>query len=149
MRQRVARLVESGALRITAVTDAALVGRPRAAMLGIRAEGDLGELAGRLAEVDGVVQVVITAGSVDLLAEVACTDDEHLLRVINIGVRPQPGVTSVEAFIHLSPPYVASRGAPARSGPAGGRSQPGAAARGPATGTTQDPAAPTQPRSHG
>ncbi len=101
VRQRVGRLVESGVIQIVAVTDPMQVGFPRAAMLGIRVDGDLGEVADRLAEVDEVDYVVITAGGFDILAEVVCEDDEHLLEIMNHKIRAVPGVRSTETFVYL------------------------------------------------
>src|SRR6476646_3625097 len=40
VRQRVQRLLEAGVMQIVAVTDPLTVGFPRAAMIGIRVEGD-------------------------------------------------------------------------------------------------------------
>jgi len=45
--------------------------------------------------------VVITAGSFDLIAEVVCESDEHLLEVLSKRVRAIPGVTSTESFVYL------------------------------------------------
>ena len=101
MRQRVQRLVESGVVQIVAVTDPLQVGFSRQAMVGIQADGDLEVLADRLAAVPEVDYVVITAGSFDLLAEVGCEDDEHLLEILNSSIRPMPGVHRTEAFVYL------------------------------------------------
>jgi Lrp/AsnC family transcriptional regulator for asnA, asnC and gidA len=45
--------------------------------------------------------VVTTAGSFDILAEVVCEDDDHLLEVLNQQIRTMPGVTSTETFVYL------------------------------------------------
>ncbi len=45
--------------------------------------------------------VVITSGSFDILVEVVCHDDRHLLSVLNDQIRSIPGVRSSETFIHL------------------------------------------------
>ena len=101
VRQRVARLVESGVIQIVAVTDPMQVGFPRAAMLGIRVDGDITDVADRLAELEEVDYVVITAGGFDILAEVVCEDDEHLLQIMNSKIRAVPGVRSTETFVYL------------------------------------------------
>ena len=101
VRQRVARLVDSGVIQIVAVTDPMQVGFPRAAMIGIRVDGDLEEVADRLADIDEVDYVVITAGGFDILAEVVCEDDEHLLDIMNHKIRAVPGVRSTETFVYL------------------------------------------------
>ena len=101
VRQRVQRLVESGVIQIVAVTDPMQVGFPRAAMLGIRVDGDISEVADRLADLEEVDYVVITAGGFDILAEVVCEDDEHLLEIMNSKIRSVPGVRSTETFVYL------------------------------------------------
>jgi len=45
--------------------------------------------------------VVITAGSFDLLAEVVCESDEHLLEVLSNRIRSIPGVKVTETFVYL------------------------------------------------
>ena len=45
--------------------------------------------------------VVATAGSFDILAEVVCADDDHLLRVVSDQIRVIPGVRSTETFVYL------------------------------------------------
>lgn len=101
VRQRVQRLVESGVVQIVAVTDPVQVGFTRQAMIGIKAEGDLEALADALAAMAEVDYVVITAGAFDVLVEVVCEDDDHLLTVLNRQVRTLPGVRATETFVYL------------------------------------------------
>ena len=101
VRQRVQRLVEAGVVQIVAVTDPIQVGFTRQAMIGIKAEGDLEQLADALAAMAEVDYVVITAGAFDVLVEVVCEDDEHLLEVLNRKVRTLPGVNATETFVYL------------------------------------------------
>lgn len=101
VRQRVQRLQEAGVIQIVAVTDPLQVGFRRQAMIGIRADGDLNELAERVAAVPEVDYVVVTAGSFDVLVEVVCEDDEHLLTLLNEQIRALPGVRSTETFVYL------------------------------------------------
>jgi Lrp/AsnC family transcriptional regulator for asnA, asnC and gidA len=101
VRQRVQRLVEGGVIQIVAVTDPMQVGFPRAAMMGIRVDGDLTAVADALAALDEVDYVVITAGGFDILAEVVCEDDDHLLEIMNSKIRSIPGVRSTETFVYL------------------------------------------------
>lgn len=101
VRQRVQKLAEQGALRITALTDPRALGLRRQAMVGLTVEGDLEPIADALGELPEVECVVITAGSFDLLVEVGCTDDDHLLEVINRRIRTHPGVRSTETFVYL------------------------------------------------
>ncbi|MGV8968075.1 MAG: Lrp/AsnC family transcriptional regulator [Cellulomonas sp.] len=101
VRQRVQRLVESGVVQIVAVTDPMQVGFTRQAMIGIKCEGDLDTLADTLADLSEVDYVVITAGGFDLLVEVVCEDDEHLLELLNTKIRALPGVHGTETFVYL------------------------------------------------
>ena len=101
VRQRVQRLVDSGVVQIVAVTDPLQVGFARQAMVGVRADGDLAALADALAALTAVDYVVFTAGSFDVLVEVVCEDDDHLLEVLNTQIRTLPGVRATETFVYL------------------------------------------------
>ncbi len=101
VRQRVQKLQEQGVMQIVAVTDPLTVGLMRQAMVGITVEGDLEPVADALSALDEVAYVVITAGSFDLLAEVICHDDEHLLEMITKRIRTLPGVRTTESFVYL------------------------------------------------
>ncbi|MGW4461092.1 Lrp/AsnC family transcriptional regulator [Micromonospora sp. NBC_01796] len=100
VRQRVQRLLDAGVMQIVAVTDPLQLGFPRQAMIGLKTDGDLEQVADRLAELDEVDYVVITAGSFDLLTEVVCRNDDHLLEILQ-RLRAVPGVVSTEAFVYL------------------------------------------------
>ena len=86
--------------QVVAVTDPTQVGFTRQAMIGVRTEGDPMKVGDLLAQVDEVDYVVTTAGSFDLLVEVVCEDDPHLLDVIR-QVREIEGVVSSETFVYL------------------------------------------------
>ncbi|MFB8191055.1 Lrp/AsnC family transcriptional regulator [Microbacterium sp. NPDC055988] len=100
VRQRVQRLTETGVMQIVAVTDPMQLGFPRQAMIGIRVAGDTRHVAEAVAAIDAIDYVVITVGSFDVLAEVVCEDDDHLLSLINDVIRPIDGVLSTETFIY-------------------------------------------------
>jgi Lrp/AsnC family transcriptional regulator for asnA, asnC and gidA len=102
VRQRVQRLIESGVMQVVAVTDPLELGFARQAMVGVRVAGPLEPVADRLAELDEVDYVVITAGSFDLLVEVVCESDEHLLELISDRMRTIEGVAGTETFMYLS-----------------------------------------------
>jgi Lrp/AsnC family transcriptional regulator for asnA, asnC and gidA len=101
VRQRVQKLLDQGVMQIVAVTDPLTVGFRRQAMVGINVEGDIEPVADALAGMDAVEYVVVTAGSFDLLVEIVCADDEHLLEMINKRIRTLPGVRSTESFVYL------------------------------------------------
>ncbi|NBO08420.1 MAG: Lrp/AsnC family transcriptional regulator [Actinobacteria bacterium] len=100
VRQRVQRLIDSGVMQIVAVTDPLTVGFNRMAMIGIKVEGDLQDVADQLATFPEVDYVVVTAGSFDLLAEVICEDDDHLLELLQ-RFRTIKTVRSTESFVYL------------------------------------------------
>ncbi len=101
VRQRVQRLVDSGVMQVVAVTDPLELGFARQAMVGIRVNGQLEPVADALAELPEVDYVVITAGSYDLLAELVCESDDHLLSLISGTIRTIEGVVSTETFMYL------------------------------------------------
>ncbi len=101
VRQRVQRMVDSGLMQVVAVTDPLQVGFHRQAMIGLRVEGDLVRVADELAKIDEVDYVVVTAGSFDILLELVCEDDDHLLRVLSERIRVLPGVRASETFVYL------------------------------------------------
>jgi Lrp/AsnC family transcriptional regulator, regulator for asnA, asnC and gidA len=100
IRQRVQRMQEAGVLQIVAVTDPLMLGFARQAMITVKCDGDLQLAADNLAAIEEIDYVVITAGSFDLLCEVVCEDDDHLLDVLT-QVRNVPTVTSTETFVYL------------------------------------------------
>ena len=101
VRQRVQRLIESGVMQVVAVTDPLQLGFARQAMVGIEVSGALEPVADALADMDEVDYVVITAGTFDLLVEVVCESDEHLLELISEKIRRIHGVTRTETFMYL------------------------------------------------
>ena len=101
VRQRVQRLLDAGVMQIVAVTDPLQVGFSRQAMIGVRADGDLREIADKLAALPEADYVVVTAGSFDILLEVVCEDDQHLLALLNDSIRSVPGVRETETFVYL------------------------------------------------
>ena len=101
VRQRVQRLIESGVTQIVAVTDPMTLGFRRIAMIGLNVEGDTREVADAIAKIADIDYVVLVSGSFDVLVEVVCEDDDHLLRLLNDEIRAIPGVRSTESFTYL------------------------------------------------
>lgn len=101
VRQRVQKLLDQGVMQIVAVTDPLTVGFRRQAMVGINVEGDLDPVAEALSAMAECEYVVMTAGSFDLMVEIVCEDDDHLLETINKRIRALPGVRSTESFVYL------------------------------------------------
>lgn len=100
-RQRVQRLIDEGVVQVVAVTRAEAVGFRRQALLGVLVEGDIRTVAGKIAAVPEAEYVVVCAGRFDLLVELVCEDDEHLLAVIDDSIRAIPGVRSTETYLYL------------------------------------------------
>jgi Lrp/AsnC family transcriptional regulator, regulator for asnA, asnC and gidA len=101
VRSRVQRLIDAGIMDIVAVTDPLQLGFARQAMVGLRVASDPEPVAEKLSALPEVDYLVVTAGSFDILAEVVCEDDEHLLEVVNRQIRTLPEVTASETFVYL------------------------------------------------
>ena len=102
VRQRVGRLIKSGVVQIVAVTNPLQLGFTRQAMIGVRVDGHLDPVVDAISALVEVSYVVVTAGSFDVMVEVVCEDDEHLLRVLNDRIRTIDGVRSTETFVYLT-----------------------------------------------
>ncbi len=100
-RQRVQRMLDSGVMQIVAVTDPLTLGFHRQVMIGMKVEGDMRQVADQIAEIAEVDYVVVCAGTYDVLAELVCTDDDHLLSLLNDKIRAIPGVRTTETFVYL------------------------------------------------
>ncbi|WP_413319109.1 Lrp/AsnC family transcriptional regulator [Agrococcus sp. 1P02AA] len=101
VRNRVRRLTDAGVMQVVAVTDPTQLGFARQAMIGIRASGALEPVAEALAALSEVDYVVITAGSYDLLAEVVCESDGHLLELVSGRIRAIEGVRETDTLMYL------------------------------------------------
>lgn len=100
-RQRVQKLVSTGVMQIVAVTDPMQLGFQRQAMIGLRVSGDSRRVADRLEEIPEIDYLVLTTGAYDILAEVVCVDDAHLLELINGRIRVIDGVAMTETLTYL------------------------------------------------
>ena len=101
VRQRVQKLTDSGVIDIVAVTDPMQLGFAREAMIAICADGPVEKVADGIAEIPEVSYVVVTAGTYDILAEVVCQSDDHLLHVVSELIRGRDDVRSTETFMYL------------------------------------------------
>jgi Lrp/AsnC family transcriptional regulator for asnA, asnC and gidA len=70
-------------------------------MIGINAEGDIEPVAEVLASMPEVDYVIVTAGSFDIIVEVVCESDDHLLELLSKRIRSISGVHSTETFVYL------------------------------------------------
>ncbi len=99
-RQRVQRLIESRIVQIAAITNPDTHGYKRSAMIGVRTSGDLRDVARAIAQIPEAYYVVVCAGSYDLLIEIMCRDDQHMLDLVT-QIRGVQGVISTESFAFL------------------------------------------------
>lgn len=100
-RLRVQRLLDGAVVKVVGVTDPLALGYPVMAALGVRVDRNVRDVADRIADIPGVIYVVFTSGSFDLLVEVVCEDSARLLTVIDDEIRAIDGVRSVESFTYF------------------------------------------------
>ncbi len=102
VRQRVQRLTEQGVMQIVAVTNPILMGFHTVALIGIKADGrHLREIAHHIAQFDEVIYLVLTTGTYDILVEVVCRDNAHLLEFLTDRLHTVEGVRDTETFVYL------------------------------------------------
>ncbi len=102
IRMRYNRLVETGMLRVAAITNPLRIGYETMAMIGIKADGGkLIEVADKIAALEEVVYLILVSGSYDILAEVVCRNQDHLLEFLTKRLYQIDGVRESESFIHL------------------------------------------------
>jgi Lrp/AsnC family transcriptional regulator, regulator for asnA, asnC and gidA len=102
IRQRAERLISRGVVQIVGVTDPLAMGFQQPAFIGLKVEaGKLEEIAERIAGLEEVTYLVITAGRYDMICEVVCADNEHLLRVLTEEFARIGGIHSTETLVEL------------------------------------------------
>ncbi len=102
IQQRANRLFDLGLVRVTAVTDPIAMGVPVTATIAVKVDGvRLREAAAEIGEFDEVGWVVICTGRYDVLIEVACRDNDHLLGFVSDKLAQVQGVRNTEAFVYL------------------------------------------------
>lgn len=102
VQQRANRLIDAGLLKITAAADPLTLGISVSAMVAIKAEGTmLREAAVEIAKFPEVAYVAICTGPYDILVEVACRDNDHLLDFISDKLAEVEGVREIETFLYL------------------------------------------------
>jgi len=102
VRQRVSNLINTQVMQIVAITNPLKMGFSLAGMIGIRVSGEhMMEVAKAIADFDEVIYLIICAGSFDLLAEVVCRDNDHLLSFLTDKLYKVSGVQQTETFMYL------------------------------------------------
>jgi Lrp/AsnC family transcriptional regulator for asnA, asnC and gidA len=102
VRQRADRLIRGGVVQVVGVTDPLAMGFGQPAFIGLRVDvGRMEEVADRVAALDEVTYVVLTAGRFDVICEVVCVDNEHLLRLLAESFGSIEGIRSTETMVEL------------------------------------------------
>ena len=102
IRTRYNRLVEMGVLRVVAITNPLRMGFQTMALIGIKADGNrLLEISEKIAALDEVIYLIVVSGAYDILAEVVCRDQNHLLQFLTERLYKIDGIRESESFMHL------------------------------------------------
>jgi Lrp/AsnC family transcriptional regulator, regulator for asnA, asnC and gidA len=102
VRQRAERLLSRGIVQVVGVTDPLAMGFGQPAFIGLHVNASrLDEVAEAVAALDEVTYVVVTAGRFDMICEVVCEDNEHLLRVLADQLAKIDGIRSTETMVEL------------------------------------------------
>jgi Lrp/AsnC family transcriptional regulator, regulator for asnA, asnC and gidA len=100
VRARVRRLTDAGVLDVVAVTNPLKLGFDVMALVGVQAQAELDRVAHEVSQWRETSYVVLTSGSYDLLVEVVCENNRHLLELVQ-RMREIDGVKSTETFMYL------------------------------------------------
>src|SRR5437763_15702071 len=102
VRQRVANLINNQVMQIVAVTNPIKLGFSLASMIGIRVSGDrMLEVAQEISTFDEVIYLILCTGRFDMLAEVVCRDNDHLLNFLTEKLYKVRGVQQAEVYMYL------------------------------------------------
>jgi Lrp/AsnC family transcriptional regulator for asnA, asnC and gidA len=102
VRQRAERLISRGIVQVVGVTDPLAMGFQQPALIGLKVEaGRLDAIAEQIGALEEVTYLVVTAGRYDLVCEVVCEDNEHLLRVLTDRFASIEGIRSTETLVEL------------------------------------------------
>ena len=102
IRQRYNRLVDTGLLKVVAISNPLQRGFKTMALVGVRTDGNkMLEVAEQVSKLKEVVYLVVVSGRFDIMAEVVCRDHEDLLKFITEKLYAIEGVREAETFMHL------------------------------------------------
>jgi len=106
-RKRYRALTQRNAMRVVAIANPLHLGYLATSWVAITCNSEAGShrIAEALTQIDEVTYVVLTAGRIDILAEVVCTSHEHLISVIDERVRTITGVGGTEVWPYLDLAY--------------------------------------------
>jgi Lrp/AsnC family transcriptional regulator for asnA, asnC and gidA len=102
VRQRAERLISRGVVQVVGVTDPLAMGFQQPALIGLKVDAArIEQIAEQIATLDEVTYLVVTAGRFDLVCEVVCEDNEHLLKVLTGSLAAIDGIRSTETLVEL------------------------------------------------
>jgi len=102
VRQRYLQLVEDKILQVVPVTNPPLMGYKVMAQIGIRADNRrLREVVRQIAAFEEVIYLVLCTGPYEILVEVVCRDNAHLLEFLTEDLGAVDGIRSTETFLYL------------------------------------------------
>ena len=102
VRQRAERLISRRVVQVVGVTDPLAMGFQQPALIGLKVDAvKLEEIAEKIAALEEVTYLVVTAGRFDLMCEVVCEDNDHLLRVLTEDLAKIRGIRSTETLVEL------------------------------------------------
>ncbi len=102
IQQRANRLFKRGILRIIAAADPVALGVPVMASIAIKADGvRLREVSEEIAQFEEVSYLAICTGRNDILIEIACHDNEHLISFVAEKLAKVKGVRNTETSLYL------------------------------------------------
>jgi Lrp/AsnC family transcriptional regulator for asnA, asnC and gidA len=100
-RQRVLHLIDSGVMEVVAVTDPRTLGFEIQALIGIHTSGGPRAAADFMAGLEEVDYLAITTGRFDIICEVVCENNDHLLELME-RLGAHASITSIEVFSFVS-----------------------------------------------
>lgn len=100
IRHRYERLADASVLEVVGVTSPRALGFEAMAMVGVTTDGRSRAVAEAAAEIDEVSYAVVVAGRFDLLVELVCRDQAHLLDVLE-RLAAVEGVRATDTFVYL------------------------------------------------
>jgi Lrp/AsnC family transcriptional regulator for asnA, asnC and gidA len=78
------------------------MGFQQPALIGLKVDpAKLEDIAERIAQLDEVAYLIVTTGRFDMVCEVVCEDNEHLLRVLTDSLAAIDGIRSTETLVEL------------------------------------------------
>jgi Lrp/AsnC family transcriptional regulator, regulator for asnA, asnC and gidA len=102
VRQRAERLISRGVVQVVGVTDPLAMGFQQPALIGLKVDAArIEQIAEEIAALDEVTYLVVTAGRFDMVCEVVCEDNEHLLKVLTGSLAAIDGIRSTETLVEL------------------------------------------------